>query len=416
MKIILATKSVWPFHPAGGVQKCVYYLAKFLRKRNLDIEVVSPLDRGKPRTEIFEHIKYTFLSPAIFWYLEYPVGWLGVHLFSLSLARYLQRIDFDLLHSFDMVGYQYLKVNKRKPVISQIFTDNYLSNPISMGNPADILSLFGRRTGNIKKKKVKISPNADSAVIRKYPVQYFFKIKPMNDLLHASDCIFFEEEMFLKEATEIFKLENKRKAVVPIGTDTALINRAIERSSLSRADIGLRPDDLVLITVNRLAADKGIDKIILALSELIQEIPRPKLIIVGSGYQEKEIQSLIAKKNLGEYIRHFKQVSEDTLYSYYALSDIFISAFSYPGSSVSTLEAMACGLPVITSGQPWLVKKGNGVALETNEPYHIRHAVLKLIRDHQLKKQGEISKDIVREYDWDKISELVLKQYENVLS
>lgn len=416
MKVILAAKSIWPFHPIGGVQKCVYYLAKFLSRKNLHVEIVSPLDGGKPRTELFENIKYTLLPPSIFRYLEYPVGWLGVHLFSLSLAQYLQKTDFDLLHSFDMAGYQYLKLKNRKPVVSQIFTDNYLSNPIATDNPLEFLSLFGRMAENIKKEKVRISPHADGSMIRKYPIQYFFKIKPMNTVLQASECIFFEEEMFLKEVTEIFRLENKRKAVVPIGTDVDFINRAIEHASLSRRDIGLQADDLVLITVNRLAADKGIDKIVLALSGLIKQIPNIRLIIIGSGYQEKEIQRLIKKNNLEEYIRHFKQVPEETLYAYYAMADIFISAFSYPGSSVSTLEAMACGLPVITSGQPWLVKEGNGLVLERNDPKLIRDAVLKLVQDNQLKKQGEISKNIIQKYDWELIAQTVLREYENVLS
>src|SRR3989338_1724095 len=106
MKIVLAAKSVYPFHPVGGVQKYVYNLAKHLSKEGVSVEVVALLDGGKPRTESFEGVRYTFLWPSIFWYLEYPIGWLGVHIFSLKLTNYLKSIDFDILHSFDMAGYQ----------------------------------------------------------------------------------------------------------------------------------------------------------------------------------------------------------------------------------------------------------------------------------------------------------------------
>ena len=82
MKVILSAKSVFPFHPVGGVQKYVYYFAKALAGRGIDLEIVAPLDKGGLRTETYEGLKYTFIRPAIQQYLEYPIGWLCVHLFS----------------------------------------------------------------------------------------------------------------------------------------------------------------------------------------------------------------------------------------------------------------------------------------------------------------------------------------------
>ena len=104
MKVILAAKSIYPFHPVGGVQKHAYYLAKFLTKNNIDVEIVARLDKkGKPRREKIDGITYTLIRPAIYRYIEYPVGWIGVHLFSWSLAKYLQKKEFDVLHAFDFV-------------------------------------------------------------------------------------------------------------------------------------------------------------------------------------------------------------------------------------------------------------------------------------------------------------------------
>ena len=119
MKIILAAKSVYPFHPVGGVQKYVYYFAKNLAQQGVEVEIVAPLDKGQPRSERFDGLTYTLLRPCISWYLEYPIGWLGVHLFSYSLAAYLRRQTFDLAHCFDMTGLQYLRQPSRKPVITR---------------------------------------------------------------------------------------------------------------------------------------------------------------------------------------------------------------------------------------------------------------------------------------------------------
>ncbi|MCK5179123.1 MAG: glycosyltransferase, partial [Candidatus Omnitrophica bacterium] len=194
------------------------------------------------------------------------------------------------------------------------------------------------------------------------------------------------------------------------------IDQALEKTFISREELRLTVEDVVLITVNRLAADKGIDKILMALEKLISRIPQIKLVIIGSGYQEKELYEMIKQRGLKDYVRHFKNVSENDLYKYYKASDIYISAFSFLGSSISTLEAMACSLPVITTAQPWLVNEGqNGIVLNSNDPKFIEEAVLRLVKNNNLEDQGKISRDVVKDFDWDSIAEKALEQYEELV-
>ncbi len=413
MKVILSAKSVYPFHPVGGVQKYVYYFAKALARKGVDVEIVAPLDKGSPRTEIYEGLKYTFLRPSIYRYLEYPIGWLGVHLFSRSLARYLKNKEFDILHAFDLTSYRYLRLSTRKPVIAHIFTDNYLSNPITLSN---VLNLTASRFEKIKEEKVRISPFSSGAVKLKYLAQYLFKIKPIYACLKSCERIFLEADIFREEVSRLYRLEETKSHIVPVGVDVGMIDNSFQSAPVSRGDLGLDIEDVVLITVNRLAADKGVDKIILALDALRRNISKIKLIIVGSGYQEEELCRMIEQKGLQNYVKHFKNVPERELYGYYNISDIYISAFSYPGSSISTLEAMACSLPVITTAQPWLVKEGkNGIVLDSNDSQFIEEAVLKLVKNNNLKGQGEISRDAVKDFDWDPIAAKAIEKYQELV-
>ncbi len=414
MKVILAAKSVYPFHPFGGVQKYVYYFAKHLARQDVDLEIIAPTDAGRPRTETYDGLTFRLLSPSIYKYLEYPVGWLGVHLFSRSLARYLQTIDFDLLHAFDMTGFQYLKVKKRKPVIAHIFTDNYLINPIGTKNLFNFLNLTGQRFNQIKREKVRLSPFSDGALKRRYWLQYLLKTRPMHFCLSQSEAIFFEAQQFKEEVTELFKLDPSIGYVVPVGVDINFIEGCLENSTTTRKDLGLDEDDIILMTVNRLAADKGVDKIILALAEIIKINPKVKLMMVGSGYQERELYGLMDEKRLRSHILHFKDVDEKRLYNFYKLSNIYISAFSYPGSSISTLEAMACSLPVITTAQPWLIQGKNGLLIENNHPVIICQAVLKLIEQKDLCSWGKMSRNVSLNYDWSKVVRKAMGSYEQI--
>jgi glycosyltransferase involved in cell wall biosynthesis len=409
MKIVLAAKSVYPFHPFGGVQKYVYYFAKHLKAQGIDVEIVAPLDDGQPRSEVFEGITYTLIGPSISSYLELPVGWVGVHLFARQLAKYLETQDFDILHSFDLTGLYYLDVPNRKPVIAHIFSDNYLCNPITIGK---YLSLFGYKPHDIKKTKIAISPTSGIATIAQYPAQYFLKTKPMHRYLSLCEMVFVEGPYFLEEVNKLFKLNSWKTRVVAVGTDISYVNTNSKSSSLLRQQMGISNEDLVLLTVNRLAADKGIDQIIKAL-KIIRQKRSAKLIVVGKGYQEKELLDLITLEKLTDHVRLVKDVKEDELYGYYQISNVYVCAFSFPGSSISTLEAMAVGLPIITTAQSWLVNGQNGVFIQDNEPNTIAMAV-ESITKKDLQEQGNVSKEIVRDYDWPCIVQKAQEYYREI--
>lgn len=412
MKIVLAAKCVYPFHPYGGVQKYVYYFAKHLIAQGVEVEIVAPLDQGKPRTEYFEGIKYTLISPCISSYLELPIGWLGVHLFACNLANYLKGKEFDILHSFDLTGLYYLGHKKRKPVIAHIFSDNYLCNPISIGH---YLSLFGHKPDDIKKTKIALSPFASLRDILQYPAQFFLKTRPMHKYLSQCERVFLEGDYFKEEVVRIFRLDPTKAAVVAVGTDVGYVKQQMQATGLTRDKVGFSKDDLILSTVNRLAADKGIDQMILALKILRQTIANAKLLIVGKGYQEQELLDLVVANNLQDHVRLVKDVKEEDLYGYYKISDIYLCAFSFPGSSISTLEAMSASLPIITSAQPWLVEGGrNGVYIPQNDALSIAQAVLGL-KVGDLPLQGDISLNIVKDYDWPVIVSKAKVQYSELL-
>ncbi len=104
------------------------------------------------------------------------------------------------------------------------------------------------------------------------------------------------------------------------------------------------------------------------------------------------------------------------MYGFYKIADLYISAFSYPGSSVSSLEAMSCSLPIITTAQPWLVAdQKNGLFLKDNSPETISAAVLRMVKDNDLKRMGENSKTVVQVYDWETIAQKANHLY-NTLS
>ncbi len=411
MKVVLAAKSVYPFHPFGGVQKYVYYYALALHRLGIDVTVVAPLDDGQPREELVEGVKFVLLKPSIYKYLELPVGWLGVHRFAHSLDEYLAGIEFDILHSFDMVGLTYAKRSVRKKVIGHIFTDNFLVNPIGFAHLGDFL---GVTTAKIKQEKLALTIKDDVKQKLLYPWQYIFKVFPMHAYVNDCDIVCVEDQSFVDDVCQIYQLSSKTLRVLPVGVHVGASLDGLKRSQM-RKEYGFDPGDIVLITVNRLAADKGIDQLIKAVALLRTVDLRYKLLIVGQGYFEAELLRLIDDLGLSGAVRHVKSVPEGMLLNYYQLADIYVCAFSYAGSSVSSLEAMSVGLPIVTTAQPWLARGIEGLFCKDNQPVKLVKAIRELTERSMHQPLIEKARQTALNYTWDALAKEGLTMYKELV-
>jgi len=135
-----------------------------------------------------------------------------------------------------------------------------------------------------------------------------------------------------------------------------------EASQIQNTDLG----GDVIISAGRPEPWKGFDTLKEIMPDLLKENPRFKLIIVT-------------------------KMPHDELMGYFKASKIFVLNSGYEGFSHIILEAMACGLPVITTnvcGNPEIIKNGeNGLLVEYNNKNQIKEAILKLWRDKELQKK-----------------------------
>src|SRR5690606_14823331 len=91
----------------------------------------------------------------------------------------------------------------------------------------------------------------------------------------------------------------------------------------------------------------GVDLVIKAFARAAAQNQGLRLLLLGDGSQKGEIQQLIADLKLVEKIHLGGRISQEDLPDYYRVSDLYISASHSDGSSLSMMEAMACGKPVI---------------------------------------------------------------------
>jgi glycosyltransferase involved in cell wall biosynthesis len=123
-------------------------------------------------------------------------------------------------------------------------------------------------------------------------------------------------------------------------------------------------DATVLISTRSLEPNYGIANLVAAFSEVAQEDTTLRLILAGDGSLRDSIVRDIERRGLGGYVTCPGRLDEKALPIWYGAADLYVSASRCDGSSISLLEAMACGLPVIVheryGNREWVDEGENG--------------------------------------------------------
>ena len=118
-----------------------------------------------------------------------------------------------------------------------------------------------------------------------------------------------------------------------------------------REDLGWG-DAFVLLSTRKMESLYGVDIIVDAFLAAARENPNLRLIMLGQGTMKEEIEAHFETSGMRSRVHFGGQVGFDDLPAYYRAADVYISASHSDGSSVSLMEALACGIPALLSDIP----------------------------------------------------------------
>lgn len=186
--------------------------------------------------------------------------------------------------------------------------------------------------------------------------------------------------------------------VVARGVDTDLFHPS-RRSTQLRQDWGVQDDEIAVIYVGRMAAEKNLDVTIDAFRALQQEYPKAKLILVGDGPDAKRVQS-----QNPDFIFCGVKRGED-LAAHYASADIFLFASTSETYGNVTVEAMASGLAVVTydyaAGKAQIEHGVNGVLADFDQKTAFIQQTINLIRQpERVHSLGQAARNKAETLSW----------------
>lgn len=171
------------------------------------------------------------------------------------------------------------------------------------------------------------------------------------EAMNSASRLFSVSESLKCNVAERLGIDANKVAVIGNGVDVSRffpVNRAEARQRL-----GLSKDAKVLIGVGGLVPRKGFQRVIPLVAGLRKRHPDLVYLVVGGGTTQadmsSELKALASECGVGDAVVFCGPQRPSDLRLYYSAADVFVLATEHEGWANVFLEAMACGLPVITT-------------------------------------------------------------------
>ena len=138
-----------------------------------------------------------------------------------------------------------------------------------------------------------------------------------------------------------------RLTVIPGGVDTARFHPEPDRSALRRR-LGFGAHETVVLGVRRMVPRMGLPELVRAVARLAPRHEGLRLVLVGDGLYRPTVEDEVRRARLNGVVRLTGRIDDEALDDLYRAADLVaLPTQAYEGFGMVTLEALACGTPVV---------------------------------------------------------------------
>ncbi len=342
MKVLFIIRYFHPF--VGGTEKQALSLASHLVANGIDVTILTSRFRYSwPRAEHIQNVRVIRVpSPRI--------KVIGAMVFLTCLACYLIRYKnhYSIIHTFQIGYTSFMSI-----LLALVLRIPSLIKLASSGCGGDIQRARRTTWGKL----------------------FLLMAKKATRIIAVSESV---KKELMEEHVHSAVIES-----IANGVDLELYEPYMDKLAMRRR---LKiPDKKTIIFTGRLSPEKGVDFLLRSFAQLVQSQPC-QLVIIANGPEKRNLVRLIAEHNLDGSVLLISSMKE--VAPYLKASDLFVLPSRFEGLSNALLEAMACGLPVISTrvgGSRDNIKDGvNGLIVEIDATDQLRDAMERVLCDRQL--------------------------------
>ncbi|MBL0171947.1 MAG: glycosyltransferase family 4 protein [Gemmatimonadaceae bacterium] len=361
MRIALVSEYYYPHF--GGVCEHVHFLARELRTRGHEVDIVTSRIGNAP-----DEPGVIKLGRSVPLYINGSQARVTLGVGRATLRKLFREREYDLIHvhtpltpALPMFSVEAAEV----PVVGTFHTNFDRSL---------LYSVFHRRMSRVAKRldaAIAVSPTAAAAINRYFPL----------------DC-----------------------RIVPNGVDLASFHPGVA------APASMRDVNPYILFLGRLDPRNGLAELIRAFTIVSEQVPDARLIVVGDGPLRAHYQRAAE----GNPAIRFEGAVKDARPAFYANATIYACPTTKASFGITLLEAMACGAPIVCSDIPGfgdVVRDGRDcLMVRASDAHSLANGLLRLLRDSALRlRLAESGLAGVQRYDWPRVTDAIVAIYEELL-
>ena len=145
-------------------------------------------------------------------------------------------------------------------------------------------------------------------------------------------------------------LDASRIHVIPWGVDLKTFTAEGSRADLTEFGVPVR--HRVILSLRALEPLYRVEDIVLAFAQIASQFPDTHLVIGNDGSLRSQLEALVTSLQLENRVFFIGSLPEKSLPGLFRAADVYVTASEVDGTSVTLLQAMACGTPVVASENP----------------------------------------------------------------
>jgi glycosyltransferase involved in cell wall biosynthesis len=218
--------------------------------------------------------------------------------------------------------------------------------------------------------------------------------------------------------------------VIPNGVDLKRFKSSNSDRQKVRNEFGIKHDEYLILTTGRYHVKKGFETIPATAKILMEKGYRFRWLIIGNGTEQLEskvkkyqVQDVIILKpaiGIEPKVLDSSRLPSNKMIELYKSADIFVMPSLLETFGMVLIEAMAAGLPVVTTEAPGcrdVVKhEFNGLIAERRNPVSLAANIERMLIDGQLRlKLLNNTQAILPQYDWPKVADQYEELYRQII-
>lgn len=362
LRVAVLSRAVFPLHGVGGLERHVYDLVRHLGRRGVRVTLITrpatqpgsmdALRDGDVEVRFVPYATFPFANRRGTTILDrssaYP-------LFGYRAGRVAAALvgagQIDLVYGLGASTLGYAIARRRRPH----HTRPFVFNPQGLEEFGGMDGSYGGRPA----KRIGYAP------LRRV-------VRFCSD---AADRVIATDRAIEPAITRHLGVGPDRMRLVPNAVDLRACDVLAGRAEGERirAQHGIGPGDMVLLSAGRIERNKGFDLLVDALAS-VADLPW-RWVLVGDGPSRRAVAQRLGERGLTDRAILTGRVEDRALHAWYEAATLFVHPTRYEGSSIVTLEAMAHRRAVVATaagGLPdkvkpgetgWLVPPGDVAAL-----------------------------------------------------